>query len=552
MPTQPTFTCATCDHQIAHHPVFHLGLAFCCAGCAADGPCMCSYDVEAEPVTETRAVARRGRARGSDDRSRAPSPPTSRQRSGRCRAPPFATLAGGVTDVEGRRSRRWWTWAVDAPGAAAPVAPASALAPTRGYPRVVMFGHDPLSQASASPSPLAGAALALIADGATPADLAERFAEAGATVEAIEVSVLLGELAGLGLVRIARHNGDLRFHVLTSLGRQVLGGSLGTDAGVVEHLAELERLRTDLLSTIAHELRTPLTAIRTCVGVLRDPATSPSPAEIDTLLDTIERNADRMQRVVGDILEIARFRTGQIFLQLRPFDASALAREAVASLTPLAAKRGQAIELDVPGAPVQVFGDHRRLEQALVNLISNAVKYGPEGGTIAVRVRQVARSVAWTVADQGPGIPFDEQPHLFERFFVGQNDRSGGGARGRAGPADGARDRPGARRGHRREERPGLRQRVQHLGARRGSAGRRVMRILVVDDAPDVVESVRLGFTLQWRDTEVLGAGTGEQALEVVEQARPDIVLLDVGLPGWTASGCSARFASSPMSQWSC
>ncbi len=79
-----------------------------------------------------------------------------------------------------------------------------------------------------------------------------------------------------------------------------------------------------------------------------------------------------------------------------------------------------------------------------------------------------------------------------------------------------------------------------------------MMRILVVDDAPDVVESVRLGFTLQWRDTEVLGAGTGEQALEVVEQARPDIVLLDVGLPGWTASGCSARFASSLMSQWSC
>ena len=57
MSTQPTFTCATCDHQIAHHPVFHLGLAFCCAECAADGPCMCSYDEGAEPATETRAVA---------------------------------------------------------------------------------------------------------------------------------------------------------------------------------------------------------------------------------------------------------------------------------------------------------------------------------------------------------------------------------------------------------------------------------------------------------------------------------------------------------------
>lgn len=57
MPTQPTFTCATCDDQIAHHPVFHLGLAFCCAGCAADGPCMCSYDMAVEPTAHARGVA---------------------------------------------------------------------------------------------------------------------------------------------------------------------------------------------------------------------------------------------------------------------------------------------------------------------------------------------------------------------------------------------------------------------------------------------------------------------------------------------------------------
>jgi len=57
MPNEPTFTCATCDVQIAHHPVFHLGLAFCCAGCAADGPCMCSYDVVVEPAAEVREVA---------------------------------------------------------------------------------------------------------------------------------------------------------------------------------------------------------------------------------------------------------------------------------------------------------------------------------------------------------------------------------------------------------------------------------------------------------------------------------------------------------------
>ena len=266
-----------------------------------------------------------------------------------------------------------------------------------------MFALEPPGQAGASPSPLAGAALALVDDGATPADLAERFAGAGATVDAAALRPSLASWPASAWCAIARHNGDDRFHVLTSLGRQVLSGSLGADAGVVERLAELERLRTDLLSTIAHELRTPLTAIRTCVGVLRDPETSPSASRVDTLLDTIERNADRMQRVVGDILEIARFRTGQVVLQLRRFDASAMARGAVASVAPLAAKRGQAIELDVPSAPVRVFGDHRRLEQALVNLISNAVKYGPEGGTIAVRVRPVGRSVAWTVTDQGPG-----------------------------------------------------------------------------------------------------------------------------------------------------
>jgi hypothetical protein len=68
MPTQPTFTCATCDHHIAHGPVFHLGLAFCCAGCAADGPCMCSYDAGEEPATEARAVAPAVAPAAADDR----------------------------------------------------------------------------------------------------------------------------------------------------------------------------------------------------------------------------------------------------------------------------------------------------------------------------------------------------------------------------------------------------------------------------------------------------------------------------------------------------
>lgn len=292
----------------------------------------------------------------------------------------------------------------------------------RAYPRVVMYTTEPGAGTSRPPSPLAATALALVAEGATPRDLAERFAIAGARVDPAVAAELLGELARLGLVRVARTDGDDRLHVLTSLGRTMQHGGLGTDAGIEARLAELERLRTDLLSTIAHEMRTPLTAVRTCVGVLRDPAAEPTDEELATLLATIERNADRMQRVVGDILEIARFRTGEVVLQLRPFDALEMARGAVASVAPLASRRHQVVHVDPPAEPIRVYGDHRRLEQALVNFLSNAVKYGPDGGRILVRVRDGDGEVSWSVEDDGPGIPPDEQPRLFERFFVGRND----------------------------------------------------------------------------------------------------------------------------------
>lgn len=293
-----------------------------------------------------------------------------------------------------------------------------------------MFGVEPPAARDAAPSPLAPAALSLIAEGATARTLVERFAAAGAVIDVAVARDVLAELARLGLVRVARHDGDDRVHVLTSLGRQTRDTGLGADRGVTDRLSELERLRTDLLSTIAHELRTPLTAVRTCAGVLRDPDTAPTATERLTLLATIERNADRMQRIVGDILEIARFRTGEIVLQLRRFDAAEIARTAIASIEPLASQRRQLLELVAPAAPIRVYGDRRRLEQALVNFVSNAVKYAPAGSRIEVRVAARHDEVSWAVRDDGPGIPPEDQPRLFERFFVGRNDRDGATGRG--------------------------------------------------------------------------------------------------------------------------
>ena len=162
------------------------------------------------------------------------------------------------------------------------------------------------------------------------------------------------------------------------------------------------------------------------MSLLLDPASNPTDDQRASLLHAIERNADRMQRLVGDILELSRFRAGRVQLQLRRFRAIALAESAAAAVGPLATSAGQRIAIDVAvPAAHEVFGDRRRLEQALVNLVANAQRFTPADGVIHIRVERRGDRTAWVVDDLGPGIPDADQPRLFERFFVGRNDRSG-------------------------------------------------------------------------------------------------------------------------------
>src|SRR5688572_28494653 len=127
----------------------------------------------------------------------------------------------------------------------------------------------PLSSAPAPAHSLDTAALILVGEGATPDQLAERFRALEAVGRADGATALLARLARLGLVRVASGEGDRASYVLTPLGQQYADGALGAQPEVEAQLEALERLRTDLLSTIAHELRTPLTAVRTSVGLLR-------------------------------------------------------------------------------------------------------------------------------------------------------------------------------------------------------------------------------------------------------------------------------------------
>jgi signal transduction histidine kinase len=270
-------------------------------------------------------------------------------------------------------------------------------------------------------SPLAVAALSYMKRGATVADLEGRFAENGADLRAGVVDELLTELESLGLVRISRGS-PVREYVLSSLGRRLVQHGSWTDA--VVPLKDLERMRTDFLSIIAHELRTPITVMRTLTGLLLDPASDPSPEQRRTMLETMERNAERMQHLIGEILDLARYRAGTIGLQLRPFDAADLAESTVATIRPLADGRNQTVDLKVPRGPSpRVFGDRARLDRALLNLVSNAQHFAPDGGRIIVRLHRPAKGmIRWSVTDDGPGIPLEDQAHLFERFYVGTYD----------------------------------------------------------------------------------------------------------------------------------
>ncbi|HSK94328.1 MAG TPA: HAMP domain-containing sensor histidine kinase [Candidatus Angelobacter sp.] len=275
------------------------------------------------------------------------------------------------------------------------------------------------------------ALLPLLVEPMRAADLAAAVTSAdGLTLSGPRAAELLARLERRGLARVAGYEAGEARYVATSLGQRAATALATADPDLAIGLEDLERLRTDLLATVGHELRTPLTAIRTSVGLLLDPGLDPSEAQRRQLLGTIGRSADRMQGLLTELLDLARLRAGAIEMARDRFDARALARDVAIAVEPMAAARQQLVRLEPAGHPLPVVGDRRRLEQALLNLVSNAQKFSPSGRDVTIIVDGQGDGVRWTVVDQGPGIGQDEQDRLFERFFVGSSD---GAARGGTG-----------------------------------------------------------------------------------------------------------------------
>ena len=271
--------------------------------------------------------------------------------------------------------------------------------------------------------------VALLVEPMTAAELTTALEAEGLQVAPGRTDAVLERAASLGLARVAAYEGTEARYVATSLGQRSTASLLG-DPELRVGLEEVERLRTELLATVGHELRTPLTAIRTSVGLLLDPGLEPSEDQRLQLLGTIGRSADRMQRLLAELLDLARLRSGAVEMERGPFDARELVHDVVAAIEPMAAARHQELRTILPDVAIRVIGDRRRLEQALVNIAANGQKYSPSGAPLVLRLARDGEFVRWSVIDRGPGITVEEQARLFERFFVGTSDRhvAGSGA----------------------------------------------------------------------------------------------------------------------------
>jgi PAS domain S-box-containing protein len=336
-----------------------------------------------------------------------------------------------------------------------------------------------------------------------------------------------------------------------------------TERQRVQILEHEGRQMTEFLAMLGHELRNPLASIRNAAGILR--ARDLADPGVVWARDLIDRQVSHLGVLVDDLLDVGRITSGKVVLHHEPADLALIACRAVESTRPLSDARHQFIDIAVPTQAVVVNGDPTRLSQVALNILNNAVKYTPPRGHIEVRVEAQGQDAVLRVRDDGIGMSSELLPRVFDLFAQGERslDRSEGGLgvgltlvrqlvemHGGTVTANSA----GAGRGSEFVVRlPLLCVDPADLAATgpsepaaAGTSKRR--RVLVVDDNPDSADSMSMLLTLWGHETRV--AGDGPSAMALVAEFRPDLVLLDIGLPGMSGYEVAAQLhaqAACPM-----
>ena len=312
-----------------------------------------------------------------------------------------------------------------------------------------------------------------------------------------------------------------------------------------EARAEAERtnrLKDDFLATLSHELRTPLSAILGWAQVLR--RGTRDQADLHRGLQSIERNARAQAQLIEDLLDMNRITSDKVLLDLQPLAPASVIASAVETLRPAADAKHIAIHSSIASDAGTIMGDPGRIQQVIWNLLSNALKFTPQGGRVDIGVRREASRLAITVADNGVGIKQDFLPHVFDRFRqadASTTRRHGGLGLGLAivkhlveqhggtVTASSAGDMQGASFTVRLPLGAPSAVARQAGDAPSARADLRGVRVLLVDDEADARELTER--ILRDNHAEVHSAGSVAQALQLLEQVRPHVLVSDIGMP---------------------
>ena len=314
-------------------------------------------------------------------------------------------------------------------------------------------------------------------------------------------------------------------------------------------LRELERLRADFLGMVSHELRAPLTSIKGAAATALGSSRSLDPAEVRQFFRIIDVQADQMRDLIGDLLDAGRIDAGTLSVDPAPAEVAALVDQA--RTTFLSGGGRQSLHIDLPPDLPRVLADERRIVQVLNNLLSNASRYAPESSSIYVDAVRDGIHVAISVTDEGRGVPPEQLPRLFRKYApIGGADRARGGGGVGLGlaickglvEAHGGRIRAesaGPGRGTRftftvpvadEAARAGDAADSSQSRARFSPDGRELTPVLVVDDDPQTLRYVR--DALVAAGYAPLVTGDPDEARRLVRSRKPQLVLLDLMLPG--------------------
>ncbi len=350
---------------------------------------------------------------------------------------------------------------------------------------------------------------------------------------------------------LRRHDGEMRWHLSRAVPVRNDRGQImrwfGTNTDVTERmemeqaLREADHRKDEFLATLAHELRNPIAPISNALQVW--PMVDDNPVEVEKLRGIMERQVRQLSRLIDDLLDVSRITRGKIQLRRQPVDLNTIVEEAVEAVAPLIHSSSHQLQVVTAASPLIVDGDVARLTQIVGNLLNNAAKYTPREGRLRIALERDGNEALIRVSDNGPGIPTQMLERIFDMFQ--QIDQTLDRAHGGLGlgltlvkrlvtlhggeviaQSDGE--------GHGSEfivRLPLLQQQAvppPTSVSPRAAVPRH--RILVVDDV--YASAKTLAMMLQSINQDVEIASDGPSALEEVERRRPDVVFLDIAMPG--------------------